>query len=94
MDSNWDVKKAEQLMNALTACQTLEELKSLGRGIAILPSSVLSEKSRNWLRDIYISCATSLGQPPFNPKEVLTKEGQKWLKKNAPSAEDQQKKTT
>lgn len=94
MEKNWDVKKAEELMIALQECTTIDQLKDLGRGIAILPSSVLSKESRDWLRDIYRSCVVSLSQPPFDPTKVLTKAGVKWHNKNVTSAQIQQKPTT
>lgn len=94
MDKNWDVKKAEELMIAMQACTTIQQLNDLASGIKILSSSVLSDESRAWLRDIYISCKNTLSQGPFDPEKALTKAGQKWWKKNVASAENQQKPIT
>lgn len=78
MEKNWDVQKAEELMIALQACESLEQLKELGKGIAFLPSSVLSEGSRAWLRDIYTSCKNALSEGPADLTKVLNKEGLKY----------------
>lgn len=93
-DQNWDLKKAEELMDAITRCHSLEDLHNLGLGIKLLSSKVLSDERRAWLRDIYISRRDFLSQEAPPLESLVNKKGLSWLKKNASSAEDQQKKTT